>query len=74
MNKKTLTQNQAKHQLKRIFLETVKTERPQTTKQLIQLLQQRHDIPPEETTKLLIELENENLLNSQNPSRPHQHH
>lgn len=57
-----MTHNQTKTQLKRIILETVKEEKPQTTQQLIQLLQQRYSIPLEETTKILIELENENLL------------
>lgn len=53
-----------------MILETVKKEKPETTKELIQLLQQRDGIPPEETTKLLIELENESLLKFTKPQSP----
>ena len=58
-----MTTNQTKNQLKEIILKTIHTEKPQNTKQLIQLMQQHHNIPPEETIKLLTELENQNRLN-----------
>ena len=58
-----MTTNQTKPQLKDLILETVKTEKPQNTHQLVQLMQQRHNILPDATTKLLMELENESLLN-----------
>ena len=57
-----MNKDQTKHQLKKAIIETVKTEKPQNTQQLIQLMQKGHNIPPSETTKLLTELENENLL------------
>jgi hypothetical protein len=51
-----------KGQLKNLIIQTVKKEKPQTAKQLIALMQERHGIPPEKTTGLIIELENEDRL------------
>jgi hypothetical protein len=62
-----ITQNQTKPQLKKTILETVKKEKPQNTQQLIHFMQQRYGIQPEETAKLLIELENENLMEFTKP-------
>jgi hypothetical protein len=42
-------------------------DKPETTEQLKQLMQQRHSIQPEETTRLLIELENEGKLQFTKP-------
>ena len=55
--------NQAtKDQIKDLIIQTVKKENPETAKQLIALIQERHAIPPEQTTSLIIELENEDRL------------
>ncbi|MGD0451413.1 MAG: DUF1616 domain-containing protein [Candidatus Bathyarchaeia archaeon] len=51
-----------KDQIKDLIVKTVKQEKPETAKQLIALMQQNHAITPEETSNLLIELENENRL------------
>lgn len=52
----------AKDQIKDLIIQTFKKEKPETAKQLIALMQQQHAITPEQTTTLLIELENEDLL------------
>ena len=57
-----MTTNQTKPKPKELILETVKTEKLQNTNQLVQFMQQRYNIAPDATTKLLIELENENLI------------
>jgi hypothetical protein len=44
------------------MFQMVKKEKPETAKQLIDLMQQHHAIPPKQTTNLLIEMENENRL------------
>ena len=51
-----------KDQIKDLIIQTVKKEKPETAKQLIALMQERHAIPSEKTNNLLIELENEDLL------------
>jgi hypothetical protein len=48
--------------IKDLILETVKNQKPETAKQLIAVMQERHAIPPEQTTSLLIELEKEDHL------------
>ena len=57
---------------KDIIIQIVKKEKPKTAKQLISLMQERHSIPPEQTTRLLIELENEDRLHltKQEPQTP----
>ena len=65
--------NQAtKDQIKDLIIQTVKKEKPETQKQLITLMQERHAIPPEQTASLLIELENEDRLHftKQEPPSP----
>jgi hypothetical protein len=60
--------NQAtKNRIKELIIQIVKKEKPETQKQLITLLQERHAIPQEQTTSLFIELENENRLNFTKP-------
>ncbi len=51
-----------KDQTKDLIIQAVKKEKPETAKQLITLMQERHAIPPEQTASLIIELENENSL------------
>jgi hypothetical protein len=60
-----MTQNQtfSEKQLVQLILETVKTQKPETTRQLVQLIQEKTALPPEEITRLLIQLENDDLLN-----------
>ena len=65
--------NQAtKDQIKDLIIQTVKKEKPETAKQLITLMQERHSIPPQQTTSLIIELENEDRLHftKQEPPTP----
>jgi hypothetical protein len=65
--------NQAtKDQSKEIIIKTVKEEKPATSKELIVLMQERYSLQPEQTTKLLIELENEDRLHfpRQEPHTP----
>ena len=61
-----------KDQIKDLIIQTVKKEKPDTAKQLIALMQQHHTILPEQTTNLLIELENEDRLHftRQKPRTP----
>jgi hypothetical protein len=49
-----------KDQNKDLIIQTVKKEKPETAKQLITLMQERHAISFEQIASLLIELENEN--------------
>jgi dolichyl-phosphate-mannose--protein O-mannosyl transferase len=51
-----------KDETKQLILDTLKNKKPETTKELIALIQKRHDISSEKTNNLLIELENEGLL------------
>jgi putative Mn2+ efflux pump MntP len=58
-----MTQNQTKKdQIKRSILETIRTEKPATTKHLVNLIQEQTTLPKDEITKILLELENENSL------------
>lgn len=68
---KNLTQAR-KDQIKDLMIQTVKKDKPETANQLIALMRERHYIPPEQTTSLIIELENEDLLHftRQEPSTP----
>jgi hypothetical protein len=61
-----------KDQIKDRIIQTAKTLKPETAKQLIALMQERHAIPSEQTTQLLIELENEDRLHftRQEPPTP----
>ena len=61
-----------KDQIKDLIIQTVKKEKPETAKQLITLMQERHAIPPEQTASLIIELENEDRLHftKQKPPTP----
>jgi hypothetical protein len=58
---KNLSQDR-KDQIKDLIIQTVKKDKPKTEKQLIALMQERYTIPPEQTTSLIIELENEDRL------------
>ena len=51
-----------KDQIKELMIEITKRQKPETTKQLISLIQQTQGLPEIEITKLLIELENENKI------------
>jgi cation transport ATPase len=73
-----LTKNQAtaneetKDQVKTLIIETVKKQKPETTEQLVKLMQMHYSVAPEQTTKLLLELENDDQLNfkHQEPATP----
>ncbi len=54
--------SQTKNEIKDLIVENVKKEKPATTQQLIALVQESTGLSKEETAKLLIELENDNLL------------
>jgi uncharacterized membrane protein len=56
--KKTLI----KQGLKNLILEEIRKEKPENVKELKQLMLQNHNISPESTTKLLLELEKEEKL------------
>ena len=51
-----------KDQIKDLVIQIVNHEKPETAKQLIALMQERHSIPLEQTTNMLVELENEGRL------------
>jgi cation transport ATPase len=72
MKNQTVTNQKAKDQIKDLMLETVKKQEPETTKQLINLVQQTQNLPEREITELLIELENENKIpfTKKEPSKP----
>jgi hypothetical protein len=52
-----------KEQLKQIIVDTIRTQKPQTTRQLIDLLQQQTALPREQITQALLELENADKIN-----------
>ena len=52
-----------KNHNKILIINTIKNEKPENTKQLITLMQERHNLTEEQTTELLMELENEGKLN-----------
>jgi|GEM_PF-546719 hypothetical protein len=62
MTKNAISGELTKDQIKDLVISTVKKEKPETAKQLIALMRERYAILPEQTTNLLIELENENRL------------
>jgi uncharacterized membrane protein len=57
-----ITNPEAINQIKALVLEIVKKQKPETKEQLIQLMQQTHNITAEQTTQLLTELENKNRI------------
>jgi len=60
---KPLTRNQAsREQLEEYIIQTVKRQRPETAEELIKLVQQTRQLPEEEITELLIQLENEDRI------------
>ena len=54
--------NQSKDQIKQIILETVQKNNPETAHQLVQLVQEKTNVRPEEIMQLLIQLENQGKL------------
>jgi len=64
--KKNLDQT-VKNRIKYQIIETVQKEKPETTKKLIALMQEGSGIPPEQTMKLIVELENEGRLHLPRP-------
>jgi hypothetical protein len=54
--------SQTDKQTKEVILETVKKQKPETTNQLIKLIQEKTQMTEQEIIKLLIELENEDKL------------
>jgi uncharacterized membrane protein len=54
-----LETHHSKDQIKTLILEEVAKEKPENTKKLTQLMQQKHGITPETTTQLILELEND---------------
>ena len=60
----------SKEENKSLILKTVITEKPENAEKLKQLMLQQHHINPETTTKLLIELENEDKLHFTKPETP----
>jgi hypothetical protein len=66
-----VTNNQTTNdQIKQLILDTVKKQKPETSKQLISLIQEHIAILPERINDLLIELENEDLLHFMKPEPP----
>ena len=59
-----------KEENKSLILKTVIKEKPENAEKLKQLMLQQHHINPETTTKLLIELENEDKLHFTKPETP----
>ena len=58
-----MTKNQTtEDQIKAHILETVRKQKPETTKQLITMIQQTQNLPEKQITNLLMQLENENKL------------
>jgi hypothetical protein len=68
-----LTKNQtAKNEIRDHIIETLKNEKPENTKQLVQMIRQRYAVFEEEITSILIQLENENKIHftqKENPTR-----
>lgn len=63
MKKKQAHIDKKEDQTKKIILEIIKKQNPETTNQLFELVQEKITLAPEEITQLLIQLENENKLN-----------
>jgi hypothetical protein len=59
--------NTNKRQIKELILETLKSQKPETTQQLIQFIQDRNGILPYQTAELLTELEDERLASFAKP-------
>ena len=59
-------------QIKQLIFDVVQKQKPETTKQLVALLQEQHSIPQEKTINVIVEIENKGLLNFtiQEPSIP----
>ena len=49
-------------QLKNLIVEIIKNQKPETTKELLKLLQEKTTLPCEELEKLLIQLEHEEII------------
>jgi hypothetical protein len=54
-------------QTKTLILQAIATEKPENTEKLKQIMQQKHAIDPETTTRILLELENEDKLHFTKP-------
>jgi hypothetical protein len=52
----------SKEQLNQIILRTIEKEKPETTEQLIKLVEEQTTLSREEITRLLIQMENEDML------------
>ncbi|MEM2129887.1 MAG: DUF1616 domain-containing protein [Candidatus Bathyarchaeia archaeon] len=53
-----------------LIIETIKTAKPATTKQLVKLIREKISLPEKEIIKLIIELENQNKINLTTPPEP----
>jgi len=62
VTKNTKYSKHTKEQIKILILDTAKKEKPETSKQLITIIQERYAVSPEQTANLIIELENEDRL------------
>jgi hypothetical protein len=62
MTKNQKLDNQTKTQTKNVVFGILKEQKPETTQQLIELVQNKTELSHEQITKLLIELENEEKL------------
>ena len=65
-----MTENQIEEQIKRLILDTINKQKPDTSEQLIALMQEGNKIQPEKTRKILLELERENLLQFKRCEQP----
>lgn len=58
-----MTKNQTSNQkIRDLIVETIKTKKPETTQQLLKLVQQECALPEKEVTSILIQLQNENKI------------
>jgi hypothetical protein len=58
------------NQIKETILEIIKVQKPETTPQLIQLIQEKTGLPEQKITQLLIELENQGKLHFDKKETP----
>lgn len=62
MSKNNLSDSQTRKQIKQTILETITTQKPKSTQQLIELMQTKTALSSTEIKQLLIELESEDNL------------
>jgi hypothetical protein len=62
MTKSPTLNNKTKDQIKHLIVKIIKKQKPETTQQLVKLLQEKTNLPYDELNKFLIQLESEDII------------